>query len=107
MNQEFMITVRMAGATLSVEQISDLAAEAHEKFGIDRAGFKLLLLSAKEDFVDWIYKQASGKLQKDLRSEYIKNARNLYGELLSGDRAVHEWLEEFEKNMNKHETDNH
>lgn len=80
--QEFVMTMQMAGATLSNEQISELATEAHEKFGIDKDTFMLLLLSGREDFRNWIYEQASEKLKKDLRSEYIQTAKNVYGEQL-------------------------
>lgn len=80
--QEFVITMQMAGATLSNEQISELGAEAHKKFGVDKDTFMLLLLSGREDFRNWIYEQASKKIQKDLRSEYIQTAKNLYGERL-------------------------
>lgn len=84
--QEFVMTMQMAGATLSNEQISELAAEAHEKFGIDKDAFMLLLLSGREDFRNWIYEQASEKLKKDLRSEYIQTAKNVYGERLRDKR---------------------
>ena len=80
--QEFVVTMQMAGATLSDEQISELGEEAHEKFGINKDVFMLLLLSGREDFRNWIYEQASKKLKKDLRSEYIQTAKNLYGERL-------------------------
>lgn len=62
--QEFVMTMQMAGATLSNEQISELGTEAHEKFGIDKDAFMLLLLSGREDFRNWIYEQASEKLKK-------------------------------------------
>lgn len=82
MDREFLATVQMAGTTLTNEQISELGSEAHEKFGVDKDAFMLLLLSGREDFKNWIYEQASEKLQKDLRSTYRQTARNMFGEPL-------------------------
>ena len=80
--KEFLITMQMAGATLTNEQISELGAEAHEKFGINKDIFMFLLLSGREDFKNWVHEQASKKLKKDLRSEYAQTAKNCFGERL-------------------------
>lgn len=79
---EFLMTMQMAGATLTNEQISELGAEAQEKFGINKDIFMLLLLSGREDFRNWVYEQASRELKKDLRSEYVQTAKNCFGERL-------------------------
>lgn len=78
-----MMTMQMAGATLTNEQISELVKEAHEKFGVNKDVLMLLLLSSRENFKNWIYEQASKKLKKDLRSEYRQTAKNLYGERIA------------------------
>lgn len=80
--REFLMTMQMAGATLTNEQISELGAEAHEKFGINKDIFIFMLLSSREDFKNWVYEQASRKLKKDLRSEYAQTAKDNYGERL-------------------------
>ncbi len=41
--EEFLMTMQMAGATLTNEQISELGGEAHEKFGINKDIFMFLL----------------------------------------------------------------
>ena len=75
--EEFLMTMQMAGATLTNEQISELGAEAHEKFGINKDIFMFLLLSGRDDFKKWVHEQASRKLKKDLRSALV--AHSLYG----------------------------
>ena len=57
--EEFLMTMQMAGATLTNEQISELGGEAHEKFGINKDIFMFLLLSGREDFKNWVHEQAS------------------------------------------------
>lgn len=92
--REFLLTMQMAGATLTSEQISELGAEAHERFGIDKDIFMLLLLSGREDFKNWIYEQASRKLEKDLRSEYVQTAESEKRETV-----LNEWLAGFQGKM--------
>lgn len=60
MNQrEFAETLREVGATLTNEQIAKLGHEAQNKFGINKDELMLLLISGKEEFKNYIFKQAS------------------------------------------------
>lgn len=91
--KEFLMTMQMAGATLTNEQISELGAEAQEKFGINKDIFMLLLLSGREDFRNWVYEQASRELKKDLRSEYVQTAQK------KEDIVLNEWLEAYQERI--------
>lgn len=92
--EEFLMTMQMAGATLTNEQISELGAEAHEKFGVNKDIFMFLLLSGREDFKSWVHEQASRKLKKDLRSAYAQTA-----ESEKKNTALNEWLAGYQKRM--------
>lgn len=81
--KEFIMTMQMAGATLTNEQISELGTEAHEKFGVDKDTFMFLLLAGKEEFKNWVFEEASKKINADLRSVYLQTAKNAYGEPLN------------------------
>lgn len=92
--EEFLMTMQMAGATLTNEQISELGAEAHEKFGINKDIFMFLLLSGRDDFKKWVHEQASRKLKKDLRSAYAQTAESEKKE-----KVLNEWLAGFQGKM--------
>lgn len=91
--EEFLMTMQMAGATLTNEQISELGGEAHEKFGINKDIFMFLLLSGREDFKNWVHEQASKKLKKDLRSAYAQTAKSEKKETV-----LNEWLAAYQGN---------
>lgn len=92
--EEFLMTMQMAGATLTNEQISELGAEAHEKFGVNKDIFMFLLLSGREDFKNWVHEQASKKLKKDLRFAYEQTAESGKKETV-----LNEWLADFQGMM--------
>lgn len=92
--EDFLMTMQMAGETLTNEQISELGAEAHEKFGINKDVFMFLLLSGREDFKNWVYEQASRVLKKDLRSAYAQTAVSEKKE-----KVLNEWLAAFQGKM--------
>ena len=92
--EEFLMTMQMAGATLTNEQISELGTEAHEKFGINKDIFMFLLLSGRDDFKKWVHEQASRRLKKYLPSAYAQTAESEKKE-----KVLNEWLAGFQGKM--------
>ena len=92
--EEFLMTMQMAGATLTNEQISELGTEAHEKFGVNKDIFMFLLLSGREYFKNWVHEQACKKLKKDFRFAYVQTA-----ERRKKETALNEWLADYQGMM--------
>lgn len=63
--KKYIKEMQTVGASLSNEQILELGESAQKKFGINKDILVLFLLSGREDFVNWMYDQASLKILKN------------------------------------------